>query len=252
MPAPTTLPIILAHGICPFDRALHPLSVKDNAPDDRFHYFRKIRNSLIARGFSAYHTRVSWASDLERRASDLHRQILRLTENFSIRPAVHIIAHSMGGLDARMMIYKYRMAGRVRSLTTIGTPHLGTSYADWGMERLGFLIGSAGVFGINIRGFRDLTRESCRRFNETLRPFEKDCGVRFRTVAGAQTPEKIFLPLRRSYRIILEQEGENDGLVSVASAMWKEEFFLEKIDADHFNQIGRWDRGEAAGGMDRE
>ena len=113
-----------------------------------------------------------------------------------------------------MMIYKYRMQGRVRSLTTIGTPHLGTSYADWGIRRLGFLIGSAGVFGINIQGFRDLTRESCRRFNETLGSFEKDCGVRFRTVAGAQTHEKIFLPLRRSYRVILEEEGENDGLVN--------------------------------------
>ncbi|WP_447978507.1 esterase/lipase family protein [Candidatus Nitrospira bockiana] len=42
---------------------------------------------------------------------------------------VHVIAHSMGGLDARWAIAMEGLAGRVASLTTIGTPHRGSSIA---------------------------------------------------------------------------------------------------------------------------
>jgi len=55
---------------------------------------------------------------------DLKNEIIRITDNFSRYPRVHIIAHSMGGLDARLMIYRYRLEDRVASLTTVGTPIL--------------------------------------------------------------------------------------------------------------------------------
>ena len=42
----------------------------------------------------------------------------------------------MGGLDARYLISRLGMADRVLSLTTLGTPHRGTSFADWGVSRL--------------------------------------------------------------------------------------------------------------------
>ena len=55
---------------------------------------------------------------------------------------VNIIAHSMGGLDARYMIStlsmdtgsRSPMAEWVASLTTIGTPHRGTPFADFMMQ----------------------------------------------------------------------------------------------------------------------
>lgn len=245
-------PIILAHGITPFDRVIHPFSEIDNRDDDRFHYFRKIRSSLIENGFLAFHSRVSWASGLDRRSSDLKKEIGRITENFSRWPKVHIIAHSMGGLDARQMIFRYQMQDRIASLTTIGTPHLGTSFADWGMKRFGYLIDLIRPIGLDIGGFKSLTIESCHRFNKTTRDFEENNGVLYRTYAGVQPLNRIFMPLRFSYKIIQREEGENDGLVSLHSAMWREKYFVEKIDADHFNQIGWWDRGEAITGMNRE
>lgn len=248
----TDLPIILAHGICPFDRIIHPFSSKDNTDDDRFHYFRKIRSTLISNGFLAFHSRVGWASDLERRASDLREEIVRLTDNFSKWQRVHIIAHSMGGLDARMMIYKYQMQNQVVSLTTIGTPHLGTAYADWGIKRAGILLALVRPFGLNLEGFKNLTRESCHKFNETLRAFESQNGVVYRTYAGVQPLNRIFRPLRFSYRIIWRAEGENDGLVSLRSARWRKEYFVEVMDADHLNQIGWFGKREADTGMDRE
>jgi len=140
----------------------------------------------------------------------------------------------------------------VASLTTIGTPHLGTSYADWGIERFGWLIKMAGHFRINLSGFKSLTRVQCHRFNDAMRAFEEDHDVRYRTFAGVQPLERIFWPLRRSYRIIWEEEGDNDGLVSRRSAMWRKEYFSGEIDADHLNQIGWWDRSEGITGIDRE
>ncbi|MBW1950002.1 MAG: hypothetical protein JRJ18_10725 [Deltaproteobacteria bacterium] len=248
---PTRYPIILAHGICPFDRALGPFFSRDNADTDGFHYFRKIRSTLRAQGFEVFHSRVSWASALSLRALGLKRELERITHDFSRRPRVHIIAHSMGGLDARWMIYTHRMEDRVASLTTIGTPHRGTAFADWGLRRFGFLIKTARTLGLDIQGFRDLAREACERRNRILEGFEATNGVFYRTVAGAQPLERIFPPLRPSYRIILREEGENDGLVSVRSAMWREDRFWGLLDADHFNQLGWWDPSEARTGVDR-
>ncbi|HEY0195817.1 MAG TPA: alpha/beta fold hydrolase, partial [Kofleriaceae bacterium] len=43
---------------------------------------------------------------------------------------VHIIAHSMGGLDSRYLISTLGYADKVASLTTLGTPHRGSPIAD--------------------------------------------------------------------------------------------------------------------------
>ena len=42
----------------------------------------------------------------------------------------------MGGLDSRYMISKLDMADRVLSLTTLGTPHRGTAFADWAVGKV--------------------------------------------------------------------------------------------------------------------
>ena len=248
---PTTYPIILAHGICPFDKLIQPFSDMDNRDDDHLHYFRNIRSTLWGNGFLAFHSRVSWAAGLERRALDLKKEITKITGNFSRWTRVHIIAHSMGGLDARQMIFKYKMQDHVASLTTIGTPHLGTAFADWGIKRFGILLDMLQIFGLTLEGFKDLTRESCQKFNHITRDFEKSNGVLYRTIAGVQPLERIFRPLRYSYRIICREEGENDGLVSLKSATWRDEYLMEILDADHLDQIGWWDRSKETW-MDKE
>ena len=54
----------------------------------------------------------------------------KISEYEIIDKKIHIIAHSMGGLDSRYMISKLGMADRVLSLTTISTPHHGSPIAD--------------------------------------------------------------------------------------------------------------------------
>ena len=90
---------------------------------------------------------------------------------------VHIIAHSMGGLDSRYMISRLGMENHVLSLTTIGTPHRGTAFADWGQRRLKRTVEPFLNFcGIPTDDFVDPTTASCARFNE----FDPDAlGVRY-------------------------------------------------------------------------
>ena len=48
--------------------------------------------------------------------------------------------------------------------------------------------------------------------------------------------------LKGPFRIIEEKEGENDGLVSVTSAKWRNEYFKGTLDnTDHLNELGWWD-----------
>jgi triacylglycerol lipase len=231
-------PIILAHGICRFDHLLNVTFGVDNRDDDSLHYFRKIRSTLTREGFAVFHSNVGWSAGVEARARQLKEELRRLTDDFRRHSKVHIIAHSMGGLDARHMIVDEELHERVASLTTIGTPHHGSSFADWGMRRLGVLIPMLKLLGIDATGFEDLTTERCNAFNERAAKFEDECGVRFRTVAAAQERNAVFWPLHFSHGVIEEAEGPNDGLVSRESAKWREEFVLEEIEADHVNEIG--------------
>jgi triacylglycerol lipase len=238
-------PIVLAHGICRFDELTDMAFDIDDAADDRFHYFRRIRSTLKAHGYEAHHSHVSWAAGLETRAAELRDELVRITEGFTRAPRVFVIAHSMGGLDARHMMFRFGMYDRVAGLATVGTPHWGTSFADWGIEHLNSALDVVGRWGLDLNGFRDLTRASCRAFNEQAEAAERAGGVRFRTYAGAQTEDRVAFFLRIPWRIIQREEGANDGLVSVQSARWRDEYFVRTIDADHRNEIGWWDEGDA-------
>jgi triacylglycerol lipase len=88
---------------------------------------------LRKNGIEVYHTNVSFAADVETRAKDLTREIQKILADTG-HAKVHIIGHSMGGLDARQMIVHEGMADKVATLTTIGTPHWGSPVAEWVLE----------------------------------------------------------------------------------------------------------------------
>ena len=246
-----TYPIILAHGITRFDfLANWLLHIDNDSNDDGLHYFRNIRTHIMAtKRFDVHHSHVSWATDVEVRADELKQEVENVLHKSSASK-VHIIAHSMGGLDARHMLYKNRAAEfqkKVASLTTIATPHCGTSIADHilGMPTLdGDLAKAVAKIGLgeNLAGFKSITTKACEIFNEQAEAWENSCGVQFRTYAGTQKWSKIFLPFRAFWGKI---KGPHDGLVSVDSAKWQDKYFVEPIiDADHFNLTGWTDISE--------
>ena len=64
-----TYPIILAHGVCRFDQIWNDALALDNCDDetkDQWHYFKGIRTMLINNGYQVFHTKVSWASNVDR------------------------------------------------------------------------------------------------------------------------------------------------------------------------------------------
>ena len=231
MTSKKTHPIILAHGIARFDAGWNKLIEIDNRDDpvlDLFHYFRGIRTMLIKHGFSVYHSSVPWAEGVSKRAEKLKLNIQETLKNPGVEK-INIIAHSMGGLDARHMLFNDRNEGkiheRIASLTTIGTPHLGTSFADKGISKHGGLIEILKRLSLNIEGVQDLTRDACSIFNENseVKAFEDELEKHtvLRAYTGSASVNNVLAILREPYKIIKEEEGDNDGLVSVSSALWE-------------------------------
>jgi triacylglycerol lipase len=161
----------------------------------------------------------------------------------------------MGGLDARYMIARLGMADRVASLVTIGTPHLGTSYADWHYDEHQTprrIVEGLEAFGLDFTGGFDLTTKRCRAFGAFNEAAEAANGVTYIVYAGAQEDRAaVFRTLRRPWDIIREREGANDGLVAVTSQLWQAELHgptgakrVERrtlpVPADHLNECGWW------------
>ncbi len=244
-------PIVLAHGVCRFDKIWSKALRTDNVNDERLdnlHYFKGIRTMLAKNGFSVYHSNVSWAADVNTRAEDLRKTLRTIIAKENCEK-VNIIAHSMGGLDVRHMLFNDRHKGRIHrriaSLTTISTPHAGSPFANWGTDKLPGIIPTAKKIGLNISAIDDLRTDRCRAFNmdPEVVQFEKACeeSILFQTYAGKQTFWSVFHILKLSFYIIKKKEGENDGLVSVESAKWRENYFNGVIEkTDHLNALGWW------------
>ncbi|MET0388602.1 MAG: alpha/beta fold hydrolase [Polyangiales bacterium] len=228
----TQHPIVLAHGWGSFDRLL-PVQLG-------YSYFRGIPDGLRARGHVVHVARVPPTASIELRAQQLARQIKRLDER------VNIVAHSMGGLDARLAIARYGLHDRVASLTTIGTPHHGTPLAD-----VAFVLGEwrrsrrlLSQLGWNIDGVYDVSTARMLDFNRQV-PDAPD--VLYTNVVAAADPTAggVHAMLAAGYRYLLRISGPNDGIVPAQSQRWGET--LEEVDADHWAQIGWFARFDVHG-----
>jgi triacylglycerol lipase len=218
-------PLVLVHGLCGFTEIRMGSWTLAS-------YFPRIPALLRAAGNRVLQPHLSPTRTVGERAAQLKGYLDREAPG----EAVHILAHSMGGLDARYMISRLDMAPRVLSLTTLGTPHRGTAFADWGVCRLERLVRPVLRFlGIPSGAFYDLTTEGARRLNEQMPDAP---GVRYFSVAGRHAggfcPEWLL-----SHAIVAKEEGPNDGLVSVASAQWGEA--LDVWEGDHFS-LANWVR----------
>lgn len=241
-----THPIVLAHGIARFD--LWTPALRFVSADDSVHYFRGLKTHLEQAGYEVHHADVDWAGSLEQRALDLRAVCARILAR-SGAPALNLICHSMGGLDARRMLYHSHLARdgfqqRIAAVATIGTPHRGTVLADLVLADLPGAIQAIRGLGLNLAGFADLTTAACARFNREARASELASGVRFLTWAGSQRYPRVWAPLKASWKLIAEHEGTNDGLVPVHSQLWRREYAQAHVEADHLNQIGWWDLEE--------
>jgi triacylglycerol lipase len=218
------LPIVLAHGIARFDILLELLRTKLQFPEtefgDQFQYFKLIRTHLESHGFRVFHPNQDFAGPVDLRAEQLRSRVNEVLASTGAEK-VNIIAHSMGGLDARHMIVDKGMADKVANLVTIGTPHLGTILADRVIDHGGFFLKEGLRPIVNLDGFDDLRITACDDFNRRAEHQEATNGVNYRTFAAFEERTLVFLPLVQSWMFIRDHAGRNDGLVPVFSQACK-------------------------------
>ncbi len=217
-------PIVLVHGLLGFDE----FSVCGWRLAS---YFPGIKQAFQEAGNRVLLARLSPTRGVIDRATELKAFL----DKHSPTEPVHILAHSMGGLDTRYMLSKLDMAPRVLSLTTLGTPHRGTFFADWALEHFEPVIGPVLDF-LRIPGqaFHDLSMASCQRFNADVPDMP---GVRYFSVAGKHESTARGVHWHMSRRIVSKEEGPNDGVVAVRSATYGED--CQVWDGDHLS-LANW------------
>ncbi|KAK4191151.1 Alpha/Beta hydrolase protein [Podospora australis] len=210
-------PIVLAHGLLGFAELKLAGSYLPS-----IHYWRGIREALTLQGAEVITASVPPSGSIEQRAAKLAQDIEAQAQGKS----VNVVAHSMGGLDARYMISQLRPKGvDVKSLITVGTPHHGSTFADYLIDEIGpeYLPRLYHLWeyltGWDPSAFSQLTKRYME--NEFNPRTPDDSTVQYYSY-GAMVKGKppLLSPFRLSHRIIQAREGLNDGLVSVESSQW--------------------------------
>ncbi|KAJ3784585.1 Alpha/Beta hydrolase protein [Lentinula aff. detonsa] len=210
-------PIVFCHGLLGFDSVTIGPSI---APISLNHW-RGVQEVLEANGAEVLITRVPATSSPIERAKVLEQKV---SETYPGRK-VHLIGHSMGGIDCRYLTtHLTKRKFSVLSITTVATPHRGSSFADHFLATLGKgrmdsflslldLLPNGGGDGT---AFECLTLESMRKFNENVPDVP---GVKYFSWGSVYEPGLVDT-WKWPHSVVLEKEGPNDGLVSVRSAKW--------------------------------
>ncbi|HEX7838393.1 MAG TPA: alpha/beta fold hydrolase [Kofleriaceae bacterium] len=217
------LPVVLVHGLFGFDRI--------GVPGARIEYFRGIARHLETLGCHAHAVRLPAAASVPERARSLVCAIDALPHE-----RIDVIAHSLGGLDARYALTHLGLSRRVRSLVTVGTPHRGTPLADLALHRsLDWARRIVRALGVPLEALEWLGTDALAAFNAQVVDAP---GVRYACVVGGmhRADSAVPLALAPAHAYLRRVAGPNDGLVPVASQYWGET--LAEIEADHFAQIG--------------
>lgn len=244
-------PVVLHHGFLGFDRIF------------AIDYFYGVRTALTDAGVSVYTTTVAPVNTIAFRAHQLAEQIDAILQE-SGSAKVNIIAHSMGGLDARYLISTMGYGDRVASLTTIATPHQGSPVADVAYhltnadarkirQSVEFLflgnqrqtLGSDDIdvnSPVDMRGaLWNLSVEYLRGHFDAANP--DDPRVIYESFAGhskligrSETPriQPILLPF---FLFLRTTAGDNDGLVTIESARHGTDRGV--IEGDHMDVVGQ-------------
>lgn len=204
------------------------------------HYWRGIKDAFNEHGIECITTAVPTTGSIDERAKALYAQILEKLPSAPGSPPssssggggggrkVNIVAHSMGGLDARYLISRLcpdpTTEFQVASLTTVATPHRGSSAADMlfrdiGPDLLPRLYRLLERLKISSGAFSQLTTPYINsRFNPVT---PNSASTRYFSYGATATPHLLSV-FRVSHDLLAEVEGPNDGLVSIRSAKWGE------------------------------
>lgn len=177
---------------------------------------------------------------------------------------VHIVAHSMGGLDSRFLISQDLLglasSGRIASLSTISTPHLGSAVADFVVspsivsipERALYdtIVAALSALGMPTGALGNLTTTYCKTFN-AQNPDRS--GVKYYAYAGVGLCNFFLKPSHAYLQHVgtTPEEVQSDGMVTIGSATHNGLTEAPWPAADHVSEVG-WqiDRAGLKGDFD--
>lgn len=217
----TKYPLLLVHGV--FFRDFKHMN-----------YWGRIPAELERNGAKIYYGDQQSALSVADSAAELADRIREVCRE-SGSEKVNIIAHSKGGLDSRWAISRLGCADRVASLTTVNTPHRGCKFADHLLDKSGEGLRKKVSAAYNaaatklgdkspdfISAVTDLTASACQRINAECPDVP---GVVYRSIGSRSVKASAGrFPLNLSYLLVDHFDGPNDGLVSVDSMIWGEDF----------------------------
>ena len=221
----TKYPILMVHGV--FFRDIKA-----------FNYWGRIPQALEKNGAKIYYGSQQSADSVAGCAAELKAKIDEIVEKEQCGK-VNIIAHSKGGLDSRYAISVLGASDKVASLTTVNTPHRGCQFAEYLLSKVpeGFKNGLADKYNAALKklgdtkpdflaAVTDLTASACEEMNRKCKDVK---GVFYQSVGSRSVSARGGrFPLNLSYQLVRYFDGPNDGLVSVDSMKWGENFrFVE-------------------------
>lgn len=201
----TKHPIFLLHGLAGFKKV------------GILNYWGKIIKKLEQEGYKIHKLSCGYIGTLASsywRQEILLKHIFKLMEKHNYK-SIHLVGHSQGGIDSRILISACGLSKIVKSISTIGTPHRGIDFFFTSMYRM-----------------MKWTPYRLRILNAKL----KENGVPIISYAG-KAEEKInflFKPLK----YLWNEENlsdDHDGIVSVESSLYQNNGGIVK--ADHLELI---------------
>lgn len=229
-------PVFMCHGFGGLAGVLKSTPLQDPCMKIRSHGVPAIAPNIVP------------YSKIETRAENWAQLIRNFCTDFGCEK-VNVIAHSMGGLDMRYALSKLGTEQFTASLTTIATPHRGASLAEYVLKTpdkiMDALVTVFDWFGDHIYpktksdvigSLEQLTRAYIEEeFNRSVRDAESVIYYSYSAAAGKGTEHAINAILKYQNNVIFEQEGKNDGFVSVNSAKWG--IHVQTIPLTHPQQI---------------
>ena len=173
---------------------------------------------------------------IEEQISRARDQILSLR----LGPEIHLLGHSTGGVIARGLAHALKSTHRILSVTTIVSPHRGTTLADHAAQfyknhPLWYRFWRATGYDVNLRVplLEPLKTSSMLKFNETFPDVPE---VKYASIVSGARLKTLPLFLKIIGQFSEDPNAETDGIVEKSSQPWGE--VLGDFAADHGAIIG--------------
>jgi triacylglycerol lipase len=253
----TRYPIVVVHGFL-------------GSADKLASFNSQITDALTADGHRVYRAELPPFGSVAMRGKVLATEVDRVLQETGASK-VNIVAHSMGGLDARELVSVLGYGDRVASLTTVSTPHRGSRIADMSLglvegaddKALAAIAQAIGKSYSDVaddtdlkQALRDLSEANADAFNAA---HPDDARVYYQSWAGVSSFLAIPNPadadacdgkllmhpgradfvnpiLAPAMPFVSDGGQSNDGFVRVSSAKWGN--FRGCVPADHADEIG--------------